>query len=99
LLNFFTAEAQRTPREGAFFVCRETTTNKKTPPRVKKAGRLSSSRSLDSEYAKGACPSAGARGRLKVFFIEEAKSQERWQQGCEELVSILFTLLRRKPRV
>ncbi len=43
LLNLFTAEAQRTPR-GAFFVCRETTTNKKTLPRGRKVGMLSSSR-------------------------------------------------------
>ncbi len=46
LLNLFTAEAQRTPREG-FFVCRETTTNKKTPPSGRKARWLTPSWKLD----------------------------------------------------
>jgi hypothetical protein len=32
------------------------------------AGKLSSSTSLDSEYAEGACPSAGAYGPLTVCF-------------------------------
>jgi len=32
------------------------------------AGRLSSSRSLDLEYAEGTRPSAGANGTLPFFF-------------------------------
>ena len=76
--RLFTAEAQRTLR-GANFVCRETTTNKKVPPSGRKTGRLSSSRSLYSEYTEGACSPGGDSApvtRYKIIYHEVHEDNE-----------------------
>jgi hypothetical protein len=68
LLNVFTSEAQRTPREGIFCWSGDDDKQKDSSER-EGAGRLTSSRKIDSEEAAGARPSAGDNRLLLVKAI------------------------------